>query len=103
MRFYTTQHRLGRGTDVTWRAKHLFSPTYDLVRAYKESRIDWDTYREKYLNLLRIRYSADPEKFVQTVKPNEIFMCFCNPKDHCHRQILAGVLTKLGHEYGGEI
>lgn len=103
MRFYTTQHKLASGTDITWAARHTFSPTYDLVRAYKAGEISWSEYREKYLHLLRVRYSKSPENFLSMVHANEKFACYCKPGENCHRYILASVLQKLKFEYGGEL
>lgn len=98
--FFTAQ--FGKhGVDITWRAHHIFSPTRWMVHGYLEGRMTWEEYREHYLSLLRGRFTNNPGRFKE-IENGTVFKCYCRAGGNCHRYLLAEILVKCGHTYGGE-
>lgn len=82
-----------------------FAPTWDIVMGVKQGKITQQQYTERYLNLMRRSYKANPVEWSMLVESTIPFLigCYCNPDDFCHRFILADILQKLGGSYRGEI
>ena len=80
----------------------------------KQGKISWDEYREQYTALMRQRYSASPDNFLEALKSDELILCcYCTDTSdgtkHCHRYLLVDILEKvakhheIGFEYIGEV
>jgi hypothetical protein len=92
----------------------VFAPTWKMVMQSKRDEITWEEYRSQYTGLMRQRYGANPEAFLQALSSTELIVC-CYCKDthattkHCHRYILVEILEKvaayhsIGFEYIGEV
>jgi hypothetical protein len=92
----------------------VFAPTWKMVMQSKQGEISWDEYREQYTALMRQRYSASHEAFLEALNSGELILC-CYCRDthdttrHCHRYLLVDILEKvaqhhgIGFEYIGEV
>ncbi len=67
-------------------------------------------YTDGYLKLLRTRYAADKEPFLDLLNRERVTLtCYCGAGDFCHRHIAVKVLEKIAQhhtipfERGGEI
>jgi uncharacterized protein YeaO (DUF488 family) len=83
----------------------VFSPTWEIVMAWKQNKISWQTYVEQYTALMRQRYKANRAAFVEALDCGELIVC-CYCKDthattkHCHRYILVDILEKVSVHHG---
>lgn len=65
----------------------------------------WWSYVGAYLNEMRASYRRDRGPWERLLARSRVVLCcYCTDADHCHRTILAaGILPRLGAEYGGEV
>lgn len=78
------------------------APTWDIVRAIKEGRIDWRKYERDYTDLLRQRYKEHPLPFLRILERDRIVLkCYCGT-DHaeCHRHLAVDILEKIAQSKG---
>lgn len=78
------------------------APTWDLVRAIKDGRIDWRKYERDYTTLLRQRYAEHPLPFHQILERDRVVLkCYCGT-DHaeCHRHLALDILEKIAQSKG---
>ena len=70
----------------------LLAPSEDILKDYKDKKINWAEYKVRYNDLLRSRRVAE------MLKPNEIdhtaFLCAECTTDFCHRRLLAEYLQQ---------
>lgn len=63
------------------------APSQDILKAYKDKRIDWSAYEAQYNSLITQRNIA------AILKPEEVheacFLCACKTEHNCHRRLLA--------------
>jgi hypothetical protein len=83
----------------------VFAPTWNMVMAFKQGSITWDTYREQYTTLMRQRYQANPSAFLEVLSSDELILCcYCTDTHttmkHCHRYLLVEILEKIAARYG---
>lgn len=90
----------------------LMAPTWSMVLAFREKRIDWATYSEKYHSLLRKRYAQHAGAFHELLRDafhNDdclVLTCYCvvGPNcDKCHRFLMAKILEKIARAEGYEV
>ena len=90
----------------------LMAPTWSMVLAFREKRIDWATYSEKYHDLLRKRYAQHAGAFHELLRDafhNDdclVLTCYCvvGPNcDECHRFLMADILEKIALSEGYEV
>jgi uncharacterized protein YeaO (DUF488 family) len=86
--------------DVTAKAGHPLAPPWELVIGLKKGQIDWGTYREDYLQLLRTLWKRDQQPFLDLLKDGVTLGCYCRNPKFCHRSILAEVLVKIAMAEG---
>lgn len=65
------------------------APSWDLLKEYKEGRIDADGYTEWYMRLLTEERKLDPEKVLADLGDGAIMLCYEKIGDFCHRHIAA--------------
>jgi uncharacterized protein (DUF488 family) len=68
------------------------APTKDILDDYKKKRINWETYTEKYLDLItkrRVESNISPELI-----NNSCLLCSEAKPHHCHRRLLAEYLQQ---------
>lgn len=75
--------------------KKYLAPSYDLLKNWKEGKIRWDDYENKYLSQLK-NLSDQHKELIQTgiidaVRngSNIILMCWEENPDFCHRCLFA--------------
>jgi uncharacterized protein (DUF488 family) len=77
--------------DIDYRHELLLAPEEEFLRAYRSKEIDWETYAQRYLELLAERAVAKelrPSEF-----PDKIaLLCSEARPDKCHRRVAAEYL-----------
>ena len=106
VKIYTSQFRYSGPDrlDITTKAKTSFSPTWDMVRNYKDNIITKQQYTNLYAKLMNqsyIDYRMDWNNILN--KDRVVLVCYCNSDSFCHRFLLADYFVTLGAEYCGEI
>ncbi|MBZ0158491.1 MAG: DUF488 domain-containing protein [Alphaproteobacteria bacterium] len=105
MHLFTAQIGKYRGPDafdVTVKSGNpAFAPTWDLVRAWKSGKIDWDIYTQRYRQLMLQSYRKDPGLWHELLHRGIVtLLCYCRAGEQCHRYLLANFLRKLGEREG---
>jgi len=115
MKVYTvqlarTKHLEVPVVDVTVKSAEgkarLVAPTWDMVRGYKNGKINEEEYTLLYMDILEENEQRilDAFSFYATLTQKIALACYCRAGDFCHRILLAKWLAeKLGWEYEGEI
>lgn len=71
------------------------APTKELLTGFKKGNISWETYAEKYRQLVRERDMA--AKMAAHLRDGDCLLCSERTPEHCHRRLLAEHLRgKLG-------
>ncbi len=66
-----------------------FTPTKELLKAYRSKKITWQEYEEKFLHLLEKR-KEDIERRLEEIDLNDAcLLCSENKPHHCHRRLVA--------------
>ncbi|MBT3300773.1 MAG: hypothetical protein HN381_00020 [Bacteroidetes bacterium] len=103
---YTSQFRYSGPDrfDITAKMKTPFSPTWSMVKDYKEGRTNQKEYSDLYADLMNKSYITNHNAWRDVLNMNNVtFVCYCNPNSFCHRFLLAQYLEILGAKYCGEI
>jgi len=84
-----------------------FAPSSELLMDYKDSRINWPEYVERYTSEQKRHYREKPEDFEDLLHRGEkedlALLCyekFEGKKTRCHRMILFDMLKYLAGELG---
>jgi len=92
------------GLDVTVKSAtgigQLLAPTWALVGGYKHWQgylpLTEQQYTDKYLALLRARYLANEEAFIEIIQREHlVLLCYCRAGVFCHRHLALDVLEKI--------
>jgi len=78
---------------IEYEHNSLFFPTEELLKNYKNKKINWDEYKEIFLNLLkerRVEEKVNIKEFYNTV-----LLCSEKTADKCHRRLSAEYLKKF--------
>lgn len=77
------------------------APTGELLGNYKAGITTATGYQEIYLNLMRHRWTADPQWFLDFCKSHErlALACYCGADQFCHRLLLVDLLRKICVKY----
>lgn len=77
------------------------APTGELLGNIKAGRITESGYQEIYLNLMRTRWSQDPQWFIDFCRTHDkiVLACYCGPGCFCHRLILVDILRNICVKY----
>ena len=90
--------------DITAKQKTPFSPTWSMVKDYKDGIINQEEYSDLYSDLMNKSYANNYGYWSGTLNLNRVtFVCYCNPYRFCHRFLLAHYFESLGANYCGEI
>ncbi|MHB8625528.1 MAG: DUF488 family protein, N3 subclade [Aggregatilineales bacterium] len=86
----------------------ILAPTWELVLGVKAGHDDrrWRDqpiptlteaeYTERYYTLLRDRFRAKPDTFVELLRRERIILCcYCKPDVFCHRYLAVDILEKI--------
>ncbi len=77
------------------------APSEDILKDFKNKRIDWRTYEARYMALLRDRDIAGRLKPEDAT--NACFLCAEEKPHHCHRRLLAEYLQREWQDQDVEI
>jgi len=87
-----------------------FAPSEELLKNYKNKKVNWSQYKQKYLSEQRKHYKEKPENFENLLEraeeENIILLCyerFEGKKTKCHRMILYDLLQKVADKDKFEI
>lgn len=90
----------------------LMAPDWRMVLDFKEGRIDWPTYVERYQELMRKNYGRHGQVFHDLIRDVIadrkclVLTCYCNTGPdcrECHRFLMADILEKIAHSEGYEV
>jgi hypothetical protein len=77
----------------------LFVPMSSIILDYKNNRITWEQYVERYLAPLRVRYFdiSDMLKTLSDKQQGNMELCCWETikHPHCHRALVADVINKV--------
>ena len=90
---------------VTRSAGHLLSPSWNLLNDYKDGRVDWAQYTDRFRRGMDCDLCREEMKRIWDLSQTKdvYLVCFEKDGDNCHRHILIELIKK---EYGknpGEI
>lgn len=105
LHLYTAQIGKYKGPDaydVTVKSGDInFAPTWDIVQAWKAGEISWDTYSQRYRELMLQSYKRNQKAWHEILEQGVLtLLCYCRADNHCHRYLLADFLIKLGDKIG---
>src|SRR4030043_2144567 len=88
--------------DVTVKSGDInFAPTWDIVQAWKAGEISWDTYSQRYRELMLNSYKRNQRAWHELLEKSVLtLLCYCRAGESCHRYLLADFLSKLGEKNG---
>ncbi len=100
LHLYTAQIGKYKGPDaydVTVKSGDI----WDIVQAWKAGEINWDTYTQRYRELMLNSYKRNQGAWRDILEKGVLtLLCYCRANDHCHRYLLADFLIKLGEKIG---
>jgi uncharacterized protein YeaO (DUF488 family) len=93
LHIYTAQIGKYKGPDaydVTVKSGDInFAPTWDIVQAWKAGEISWDTYSQRYRELMLNSYKRNKRALHEILEKGVLtLLCYCRAGDHCHRYLL---------------
>ena len=71
------------------------APTRELLHGFKAGRLEWDGFRQQYLEQMRApEASAEIKRLAEqaSAQPTTL-MCVCKDQDRCHRTLLRDLIT----------
>ena len=72
-------------------------PTWELVKDYKDGKINEQEYEKRYFDLLKSR-KITVDKIVNDLEDESILLCWEAPNKFCHRNLIANWLKAAGTE-----
>jgi uncharacterized protein YeaO (DUF488 family) len=74
----------------------LLAPARDLLRAFKSDQIDWDAFRQRYLEQVRAPDAqAEIRRLAEEASRRPVtLMCVCREESRCHRSVLQGLVRE---------
>ena len=85
--------------DIDYISDNMFAPSEDLLTAYREKRINWDDYIERFKQIMEMRGIID---YIET-KYKDLngccLLCSEDKPDKCHRRLLAEMICENFSEY----
>ncbi len=97
------------GLDITVKSAvglgKLLAPTWALVGGIKRwSRypvLTPEAYTQRYYDLLRTRYQADTQSFLELLSQEQVvLLCYCPTGTFCHRHLAVDILEKIAQAKG---
>jgi uncharacterized protein YeaO (DUF488 family) len=83
-----------------------FAPTWDMVLKFKKGELDWDTYTQLYLDMMRSSWKENPIDWKNLMQHECIVLgCYCTDisKEQCHRFLLRDMIKAIGKRYQIEV
>jgi len=87
---------------VTRSAGHVLSPSWNLLNDYKDGRIDWAQYTERFRHEMDCDSCiAEMKRIWELSQMKDVFLvCYEKPVENCHRHILIDLMKSY---YGTEV
>ena len=90
---------LKRLCDIEYVYDPDFAPSKELLDDWKQNRIEWDAYENRYNEILLERNAGElfANRYVNVdtnIPLNVCLLCSESTPEHCHRRLLAEYLTK---------
>ncbi len=74
----------------------VFSPSWEMVRGYKEGLIDERTYEVLYKKRMVHSFTQNPERWRSVIRGEPIALsCYCAPGVFCHRHLLTAMFKSI--------
>ncbi len=84
---------------VTRKAGHVLSPSWGLLRDYKDGKINWEQYTERFKQEMTNDICiAEMRKIKWMAKDKDIFLICYEKSGNCHRHILKKMIEELDEE-----
>jgi hypothetical protein len=101
------QWRLAQQLDITLidttvkSGNPAFSPTWEMVSAYKNGCIGEEEYSIHYNILIREKWITHRNAFEEVLAlPKVALACYCKAGDFCHRHLLKRAFSKIASQRG---
>lgn len=80
--------------EVTRSAGHPLSPSWTLLKLYKEGRISWDGYVQEFTEQMKyFRCIEAMREIAELAKTRDVFLvCYEPPGQNCHRHLLINMI-----------
>jgi len=80
---------------VTRSAGHVLSPSWNLLNDYKDGRIDWAQYIERFrCEMESDSCIAEMKRIWDLSQKRDVYLvCYEKPDENCHRHILIELMT----------
>lgn len=78
----------------------VLAPSRELVRAYKDGRIEWAAFRDRYLaEMERPEAVAEVRRLATLSRSAEItLLCVCREEEPCHRLVLRELVEHVASQ-----
>lgn len=72
------------------------APSRELVRAYKDGRVDWPSFRARYLaEMERPEAAAEVRRLADLSGREDVtLLCVCREGENCHRHVLRELIER---------
>ena len=105
---YTGHGRLDITVKSALPIDKVFTPTWDIVMGFKNDKITWQQYIDRYMSMLYTAYNNNQLRFQKLAmdanKGDIVLVCYCYNVNKCHRLLLAHFMAEnFEVDYGGEI
>jgi uncharacterized protein YeaO (DUF488 family) len=72
----------------------VLSPSEELLRSFKDSRIDWWTFRKRYLEEMQSPEARTEVKRLAALASTRTvtLLCVCREESRCHRSVLQDLI-----------
>jgi len=87
--------------NIEYQYSPQFAPTKELLKGYRDKKIDWSEYEKRYIDTLQKRKILDKISIEEF--DNSVLLCSEPTADKCHRRLLAEYLAnhfpniEIGH------
>jgi uncharacterized protein YeaO (DUF488 family) len=78
----------------------VLAPSRELLRAFKSGQIDWDAFRQRYLEQMRAPDAqAEIRRLAEQASRQPVtLMCLCREESRCHRSVLEGLVREAARK-----
>lgn len=79
--------------EIEYEHSEILAPTEELLNAWRDDEIVWQTYEDQFLELLserNVRTELDSDSFEKST----VLLCSEHEPDYCHRRIVAEYLDE---------
>ena len=84
--------------NIEYLSDSMFAPSEELLTAYREKRINWDDYTERFTQIMELRGIIDYIENKYGDLNGYCLLCSEDKPDKCHRRLLAEMICE---HFGG--